>query len=113
MHEVGITQSLVEIAEQHIRESGYHKVLSVTVEIGEFSGVVADAVEFCFEAVVQQSLLKGSKLIVKQIAGKKRCNDCHNSFAAGNYTFECPSCGSFSLSTIQGDELRITEMEVE
>ncbi len=53
MHEVGITRSLVEIAEDHARRAGSKRVLSVSVDIGELSGVVAEAVEFCFSAVTQ------------------------------------------------------------
>ncbi|HXV21659.1 MAG TPA: hydrogenase maturation nickel metallochaperone HypA, partial [Desulfuromonadales bacterium] len=46
MHEVGITRSIVEIAERTAREQGAARVLSVTVAIGALSGVVPEAVEF-------------------------------------------------------------------
>ena len=113
MHEVGITRSLVEIAEQHLRRSGHNRVLSVSIAIGELSGVVADAVEFCFEAVTRDTLMAGSRLIIKRIAGEKSCHDCHSSFAADNQTFTCPQCGSFFLDIVAGDELKILELEVE
>ena len=113
MHEVGITQNLVEIAEQHARAGGHKKVLSVSVDIGELSGVVAEAVEFCFEVVSRDTLLEGSRLIINRISAKMNCRQCEQSFHADNYTFECPHCGGVKLDLVQGDELRMTEMEVD
>lgn len=113
MHEVGITRSLVEIAEEHVRTAGHSKVLSVSVDIGDLSGVVAEAVEFCFDAVVRGTLLEGSRLIINRIPGAMRCRDCQEEFPADNYTLECPQCGGFLLDFTQGKELRMTELEVE
>jgi hydrogenase nickel incorporation protein HypA/HybF len=113
MHEIGITRNLVEIAEQHARSGGHNRVLSVSVDIGELSGVVAEAVEFCFEVVSRDTLLEGSRLIINRISAKMSCRECEQNFHADNYTFECPLCGGFRLDLVQGDELRITEMEVE
>ncbi len=113
MHEVAITRNLVEIAEQHARQAVCQRILSINVDIGEMSGVVAEAVEFCFEAVSRDTLIAGAALIINRIPGRKRCEECQDTFPADNLTFECPACGSFMLTTIQGDELRITEMEIE
>ncbi len=113
MHEVGITRSIVEIAVENLRCSGRQRVVSVSVAIGDLSGVVADAVEFCFDVVAAETPLAGSRLIIERIAGRKRCFDCTTVFAADNQTFCCPECGSCLLEVTAGDELQITEMEVE
>ena len=113
MHELGITQSIVDIAEKTAREQNAEKVLSVTVEIGELSGVVAEAVEFCFEACIQQSFLEGSRLIIKRIPGLARCDECKTEVKIDNMTFSCECCGSYALQRLQGEELNIKEVEVE
>ena len=113
MHEVGITRSIVEIAVQHLRDSGRQRGISVSVAIGDLSGVVADAVEFCFDVVAEGTPLAGSQLIVERVAGRKCCLDCQADFPADNQTFSCPECGSCLLEVTAGDELKITEMEVE
>lgn len=113
MHEVSLTRNLVEIAEDHARSSGYDKILSVSVAVGELSGVVAEAMEFCFETVTRGTLLEDGELIIQRIPGRKSCLDCRHQFAADNMTFQCPACGSYLLDTVQGDELKILEMEVE
>jgi hydrogenase nickel incorporation protein HypA/HybF len=113
MHEVGITQNLAEIAEENLRNSGCKTALSVTVAIGALSGVVAEAVEFCYEAVTLDSPLAGSKLIIDRIPGRKICLECQADFEADNQTYICPECGSGLLQITAGTDLRITEMEVE
>jgi hydrogenase nickel incorporation protein HypA/HybF len=113
MHEVGITQSLVEIAQENLHNSGYKKILSVTVAIGDLSGVVPEAVEFCYEAVTQGTALAGSQLIIDRIPGCKTCLECQIDFEADNQTFCCPKCGGGLLQIKAGTDLRITEMEVE
>ena len=113
MHEVGITRNLVEIAESHARQAGCQRILSVNVDIGDLSGVVAEAIEFCFEAVSRDTMTEGASLIITRIPGRMQCEECQRAFPADNLTFECPACGSFMLTTLQGNELRITEMEIE
>jgi len=113
VHELGITQNIVEIAEQTARDQGARKVLSVTIEVGELSGVIPDAVEFCFEACVQGTLLEGSRLIIDKIPGLGRCDDCRAEFRLDNMTFNCPACGSYALQRLQGEELSIREVEID
>ena len=113
MHELGITQSIVDIAEKTAREQNAEKVLSVTVEIGELSGVVADAVEFCFEACIQQTLLEGCRLIIIQTPGRARCDDCGAEVNIDNMTFNCSACNSYALQRTGGEELNIKELEIE
>ncbi len=113
MHEVGITRSIVEIAEQNARAKGATRVVSVTVEIGELSGVVPEAVEFCFESCVNGTFLEGAQLIIERTPGRGRCRECGDESPLGPYTFECPACGEFSLERLQGDELRVKEMEID
>lgn len=113
MHELGITQSIVDIAEKTAREQNAEKVLSVTVVIGELSGVIPDAVEFCFEVCIQETLLEGSRLIINYIPGLGRCDDCGAEVKIDNMTFNCADCGSYALQRTQGEELNIKELEIE
>lgn len=113
MHEVGITQSIIEIAEQHARAQGANKINSVTVEIGALSGVIPESVEFCFEACARGTLLEGSRLIIQRIPGLGRCGECGAETPLEQQTYACDACGGFGLETLQGSELRVTELEVD
>lgn len=113
MHEVGITQSIIDIAEQHARAQGAGKITTVTVEIGALSGVIPESVEFCFEACARGTLLEGARLIVHRIPGRGRCGQCGTESPMEQQTFACAACGAFALETLQGTELRVIELEVD
>jgi hydrogenase nickel incorporation protein HypA/HybF len=109
LHELSITQSMVELCEKN---ADGRKVLSVIMEIGELSGVVPDAVEFCFEACSRDTLLDGARLIIERIPGQGRCG-CGAESPVSSYFDPCPVCGGFGMSVIAGEELRVRELEVE
>ena len=113
MHEVGITRNIIEIAERHALRENAQSIASVTVDIGSLSGVVPDAVEFCFEACATGTMAEGARLIVRQIQGRGLCLECRNEFDLDTYTFACPECGGFSVERLCGEELRISEMEID
>jgi len=113
MHEVGITRSLIEIAERHAREEGARRVVSVTVAVGALSGVVPEAVEFCFEACSKGTFLEGAQLVVERIPGKGRCGGCGAAIDLDPHTFACPACGALGPERLAGEELKITELEID
>lgn len=113
MHELGITRNIVEIAEQAAREQGATRVTSVTVEIGALSGVIPDAVAFCYEACSTGTLLQGSRLQIRFIPGQGRCGACSGEFPLDSQTFACPACGALGPERLAGEELRVIELEID
>ncbi|WP_305043850.1 hydrogenase maturation nickel metallochaperone HypA [Geoalkalibacter sp.] len=113
MHELGITRSIVEIAEGHAREQGATRVLSLTVRIGALSGVIPDAVEFAFEVCAAGTLLEGARLIIDAVPGRGRCRACGAESAIDRFTYACPTCDALALDITQGEELSILELEVD
>ncbi len=110
MHELSITQSVVDICQQH---AAGRRVSAVVLEIGELSGVVPEAVEFCFEACVQGTLLEGAALTIERIQGRGSCAGCGAEFPVSAYYDPCPSCGGHGIAISAGEELRVKELEVE
>lgn len=113
MHEVGITQNLIEIAERNAVAQGAQKVLSMTVEIGALSGVIPEAVEFAFEACAKGPLFASASLEIRRIAGRGRCRQCGAECEMDQFSLACPACDAFALEVLQGEELRLTEMEID
>ncbi len=110
MHELAITQGIVEICEQYAAGS---QVLAVTVEIGDLSGVVPEAVEFCFEACSRDTLLEGARLVIERVPGRARCRDCAAEQEVSSFHEPCAACGGFGMELLSGTELRVRELEVE
>ncbi|HWI40798.1 MAG TPA: hydrogenase maturation nickel metallochaperone HypA [Verrucomicrobiae bacterium] len=109
MHEMSITQSVVEICENHAQG---RRVMAVTLEIGELSGVVPEAVEFCFEACSRGTLLEGASLSILRVPGRGRCG-CGTVFAMRAWYDACTSCGGSAVELLSGEELRVKELEVD
>ncbi|SRR5512147_2821416 len=110
MHEMSITQGVVEICEN---AAGGKRVLAVVLEIGELSNIIPDAVEFCFEACTKDTLLDGARLVIDRIPGRARCLACAAEFAVKAYYEPCPACGGYKVDILTGEELRVKELEVE
>jgi len=110
MHEMAITQGIIDICEKN---AGGRRVLSVDVEIGELSSVVPDAVEFCFEACSQGTLLEGARLAIRRIPGQGHCQECGADFALSSLYDACSSCGEYRVTITEGEEMRVREIEIE
>src|SRR6185369_3789590 len=106
MHELSIVQGIVELCEQH---SGGRPVLAVTLQIGTLSGVVPEALEFCFEAVTKGSLLEGARLEIERIEATGFCSGCDTVSRIETYFDPCPSCGALSLEIKTGEEMRVKD----
>jgi hydrogenase nickel incorporation protein HypA/HybF len=109
VHEMSITQSIVEICESN---AGGRQVLSVALEIGELSNIVPESVEFCFEACSKGTLLDGARLDIDRIAGRGRCLECSQEFPVQSYYEPCPACSGYQVEILAGEELRVKELEV-
>jgi hydrogenase nickel incorporation protein HypA/HybF len=109
MHELAITRNIVAIVGEAAQ--GRH-VTSVTIEIGKLSGVMADAVAFCFDIVAAGTAASGARLDIHQIDGRARCRDCGEEFAADTLFTPCP-CGSRRCERLVGEELNVKAIEVE
>ena len=66
MHELALTQSLVDLVTE--RTAG-RRVVAVNLRVGELSGVVADAMSFCFEVTTADTPLEGARLVIEEVPG--------------------------------------------
>ena len=113
MHELSLTQSLVAIAEEHARRAGGTIIRSITVEVGELSGAIPDALQFAFDVCCRGTLAEGAALILNVVPGHGRCLACAADTACHELTAVCPSCGALAFELDAGRELRVTEMEID
>jgi hydrogenase nickel incorporation protein HypA/HybF len=109
MHELGIARNIVAIVSDAARG---RKVRRVTLEVGALSGVMTDAIAFCFPVAAAGTVLEGAALDISEIEGKARCAVCATEFAMPTLYTACP-CGSRRVERLQGEELNIKTMELE
>lgn len=68
MHELAITESLVDCVAERAGEA---QVLRVVVEIGERSGVAAEAIMGCFDVCTKDTSLEGATLEIVKTRGQE------------------------------------------
>ena len=109
MHELGITRNIVAIVGDAAKG---RPVRRVTLEVGKLSGVMKDAIAFCFDTVSQGTALQGAHLDIVEIEGQARCLACGVEFATATLFTPC-ACGSRNVARLRGEELNIKTMELE
>jgi hydrogenase nickel incorporation protein HypA/HybF len=109
MHELAITQSIVDACSERAGEA---RVSRVVVEVGCLSGVSVEALRFCYDVCAAGTALDGSTLAIVEIAGRARCRSCSKRFTVNDYLAVC-ACGCADLEFTTGDELRVKHMEVQ
>jgi hydrogenase nickel incorporation protein HypA/HybF len=108
MHELSITNSIVEAVTDR---TGDAKVAAVQLRVGKLSGVLPDAMRFCFDMVTAGTTLQGARLDICEPEGKGHCRRCGNDFALPDPVLLCP-CGSADVQVLSGRELSIASVEV-
>jgi hydrogenase nickel incorporation protein HypA/HybF len=109
MHELGISRNIIAIVGEAAKG---RRVRRVTLEIGKLSGVMSEAIGFCFEAVAKGTVAEGAALEIREIEGRARCMDCGTEFGVATFLTPC-ACGSRRLTHLQGEELKVKTMELE
>lgn len=113
MHEMALTESIVEIAVGAAKKEGAQKVKQVFVEVGALSHVEPEALQFCFAAVSAGTAAEGSALVIDRVPGAGWCLDCGKTVPIAERFGACPECGGYHVQMTAGDELRVREIEVE
>ena len=108
MHEMAITQSVVDAVCEH---AAGRRVHSVKLEVGELCAVVPDSMQFCFELATQGTVADGALLDLDLRPGTARCRTCQREFELHDPILLCP-CGSADVEVLAGRDLRILSMEV-
>lgn len=108
MHEMAITQSVVDAVCEHA--AGRH-VHSVKLEVGALCAIVPAAMEFCFGLATEGTVADGARLEIDVRPGAARCRACAVRFALSDPILLCP-CGSADVEVLEGRDLRILSMEV-
>jgi hydrogenase nickel incorporation protein HypA/HybF len=108
MHELSITQSVVDAVSEHTAGA---RVTEVRLRIGALSGVVPDALRFCFELVAEGTCVEGAKLVIDEVPGKGHCRGCDAAVPLPDLILLCP-CGSADVQITAGRELQVASIEV-
>lgn len=113
MHELGVVFYVVRDVKQVAVENSVEKVASVTLQIGEVSGIVHEYLIDCFDwAKKKEAVMKEAELVIEQIDAVTFCEDCKREYPTVQYGKTCPHCGSEHTYLVRGNEFLIKEIGV-
>ena len=113
MHELPITESLLEIALRHARKADAERITQLNIVVGELSSIVDESVQFYWDIVSEGTLAEGAELHFERIAGTLRCMSCGHTFPLDGDSFVCPRCGEKQVVAVGGDDFRLESIEIE
>jgi hydrogenase nickel incorporation protein HypA/HybF len=114
MHELAITESLLEITLKHAKQANAKKVNQLNIVIGQMSSVVDESVQFYWNFVAQNTIAAGATLNFERIPAKFLCHNCQAEFTLNSHPdFICPHCKGGQVQVVGGDEFRLDSIDVE
>ncbi len=116
MHEMAIAENILSIITQELEKHQCTKLTLVRIRYGALSQVVADSLQFCFEAVVKGGPHEGAKLELEEVPLLLRCGQCEKEFrpAEGEIFSPCSHCQSpLGHEVLEGRELYVQHLEAE
>jgi hydrogenase nickel incorporation protein HypA/HybF len=113
MHEMSLAEGVRSIIEESATSQGFKTVRGVVLEIGELAAVEVDALRFCLEVVLADTLAAGAAIEVETVAGAGWCLDCALTVPMRELHDACPRCGGYRVQTTAGREMRVKALEVD
>jgi hydrogenase nickel incorporation protein HypA/HybF len=111
VHELGIVFSAIDTLEEVGRENSLASVSSVTLELGEVSGVVDSYLLDCWRWAADRSdLLRGSELLIKAAPAVSVCDACGRTYPTVEHGRVCPYCQSADTELLTGRQIEILEV---
>jgi hydrogenase nickel incorporation protein HypA/HybF len=113
MHELGITENIVNIALAKAGEAQASRIGQINLVIGEMSGFAADCIQFYFDSLSRDTIAQGAVLHFELVPAQLRCRNCSTVFSPQDTIWSCPECRGQSVEISKGRELYIESIEVE
>ena len=113
MHELPVTESILEISLRHGRESNAKRITDLYLVIGQLASIVDDSVVFYWDIISKGTLAEGAQLHFKRIPAEMQCRDCKSRFKLSSEEFSCPECGGAHIYVVAGEEFYLDSIDIE
>ncbi len=115
MHELAITERILEVVLKHTRGQDVNRVVRIHLRIGALSDLEDEWIQHYFEYLSRGTVAENAKLAIEHAPAVLRCTSCECSFDAAREELgsaRCPECGEGEVQLVAGREYTIENMEV-
>ena len=113
MHELGLMTGVMSAVMKAAEDAGAQRVTDITLDIGDMTEVVDEALRFAFDALATGTICEGAQLHVNTIAPRSLCLECGTEYDHDRFHPACPQCGSHATHLLAGREMNIASIEVD
>ena len=112
MHELGTIYYVIDTVEKLMVENDLKEVASITLEVGEVSGIIPDYLrDFWLYARKKTENFQNTELKIEDLKAVTYCQDCGQTYPTMQYAKICPYCKSDNTFLVTGNEYIIKEIE--
>lgn len=113
MHELALAQSILEIGEEEARKRPAARVRRIKLRLGEFTGVVPEALEFSFQVAKRGTLAENAELEIERVSLQARCPACGGMVRPeADFCLICPACGA-PVEIDSGREMQVEYVDLD
>ena len=113
MHELPVTESILEITLRHAKTHNAKRVTDIYLVIGDWSTIIDDSVQFHWDILSDHTIAQGAKLHFERIQVELLCLECAHQYSPTEKEMLCPKCESVRVKVLKGDEFNIDSIEIE
>ncbi len=113
MHELSVTENILEIAIRHAERADARQIKDLYLVIGDLSSIIDDSVQFYWEILTKNTIAEESILHFKRIPTELECKNCNQAYHPDGKDLACPSCGGIQINIISGNEFYLESINIE
>jgi hydrogenase nickel incorporation protein HypA/HybF len=115
MHELPVTESILNIVLEHAPADSVSKIVRIFLEIGELSDLEDEWIQHYFDYLSKGTRAEKAELVIQRMPIMFQCDACANRFEVKREALRdlrCPECGNAKCTLVSGKGYFIKNMEV-
>lgn len=113
MHEVGLASQIVGMVVREAERRKASEVVAVTVTVGRLLQIERDSLQFGLDVLKgEHPCTEKTRFVLVEEPVQVHCSRCEATTVVDAWRFVCGACGSGEVAVTRGDDLIVSEMEV-
>lgn len=113
MHELAVTQSILDISLRHAEQANAKRITDLHIVMGELASMVDDSIQFYWEIIAKDTIAEQATLHFRRVPAELQCMNCLEKYHPTDRELACPKCNGIGARIIQGEEFALESIDVE
>jgi hydrogenase nickel incorporation protein HypA/HybF len=113
MHELPVTQHILEIVLRHAEQANASRVTDIYLVIGQLSSFIDESIQFYWDALSRGTQAESAQLHFERVRAEVVCQVCGVRSPLAEIGQGCPQCGSLRVKVVAGEEFYVRAIRVQ